>query len=117
MQFSTLLAVAGFVDLSVAGYALVDDYSGANFFNMFDFFTGADPTNGYVNYVDQGTAQSGGLINTNGPAYIGVDYTNVASGSGRSSVRLSSKASYTHMLTVIDLAHMPGGVCGTWPAL
>ena len=79
---------------------------------------GADPTNGYVTYVDQTTAQSGGLVNTSsGSVYMGVDYTNVASGSGRSSVRLTSKNSYNHGLIVLDLAHMPGGVCGTWPAL
>ena len=116
MHFSTLFVAAGLTKTALAAYSLVDDYSGANFFNMFDFYTGSDPTNGYVSYVDQGTAQSQGLINTNGPVYVGVDHTNVASGSGRSSVRLTSKASYTHMLAVIDLAHMPEG-CGTWPAL
>jgi beta-glucanase (GH16 family) len=31
-------------------------------------------------------------------------------------VRLTSKNSYTHGLVILDLAHMPGGVCGTWPA-
>lgn len=77
-----------------------------------------DPTNGYVSYVDQGTAQGAGLINTNnGAVYIGVDHTNVASGSGRESVRITSSKSYNHGLIVLDLAHMPGGACGTWPAL
>ncbi|OQU94025.1 hypothetical protein CLAIMM_00447 isoform 1 [Cladophialophora immunda] len=77
----------------------------------------ADPTNGYVQYVDQNTAQSGGLINTdNGAIYMGVDHTNVASGSGRQSVRLTSKKSYNHGLIILDLSHMPGGICGTWPA-
>ena len=106
----------GLAKTGLAAYSLADDYSGGNFFNAFDFYTGGDPTNGYVNYVDQGTAQSQGLINTNGPVYIGVDHTNVASGRGRNSVRLSSKKSYTHILVVIDLGHMPAG-CGTWPAL
>ncbi len=79
---------------------------------------GADPTNGYVTYLDQSDAQNGGLINTNnGQVYMGVDSTNVASGSGRSSVRLSSTKSYNHGLIILDLAHMPGGICGTWPAL
>ncbi|KAL9105314.1 MAG: hypothetical protein Q9227_009481 [Pyrenula ochraceoflavens] len=84
---------------------------------MFDFFSGSDPTHGFVNYVDQGTAQSGGLINTdNNAVYIGVDHTNTASNSGRSSVRLTSTKSYDHGLVILDLAHMPGGICGTWPA-
>ncbi|OAP63931.1 hypothetical protein AYL99_03158 [Fonsecaea erecta] len=114
---SLLVTLAGLVSLSTAGYVLEDDYSADQFFSMFDFFTDADPTNGYVQYVDQNTAQSGGLINTNnGAVYMGVDHTNVASGSGRQSVRLTSKKSYTHGLIVLDLSHMPGGICGTWPA-
>lgn len=48
---------------------------------------------------------------------MGVDHQNKASGRGRDSVRLTSKASYTHGLVIIDLAHMPGSVCGSWPAL
>ena len=47
---------------------------------------------------------------------MGVDYTNAAPG-GRQSVRLTSKASYQHALIIVDLAHMPGSICGTWPAL
>ncbi|KAL8834083.1 MAG: hypothetical protein Q9170_003939 [Blastenia crenularia] len=84
---------------------------------MFTFETGDDPTHGYVNYVDQATAQSSGLIDTNGGVELRVDSTNVASGRGRNSVRLTSKASYNHALIVIDLAHMPGNACGMWPAL
>ncbi|KIW92298.1 uncharacterized protein Z519_07282 [Cladophialophora bantiana CBS 173.52] len=114
---SFLVTLAGLVSLSTAGYVLEDDYSVDQFFSMFDFFTDADPTNGYVQYVDQNTAQSGGLISTdNGAVYMGVDHTNVASGSGRQSVRLTSKKSYTHGLIILDLSHMPGGICGTWPA-
>jgi hypothetical protein len=48
---------------------------------------------------------------------MGVDSTNIASGSGRASVRVASKKSYNHGLIILDLAHMPGGICGTWPAL
>ncbi|KIX01399.1 uncharacterized protein Z518_09125 [Rhinocladiella mackenziei CBS 650.93] len=117
MLVSILLALAGIVSLSTAGYVLEDDYSVDKFFSMFDFFTAADPTNGYVKYVDQNTAQNGGLISTNnGAVYMGVDHTNIATGSGRQSVRLTSKKSYTHGLIILDLSHMPGGICGTWPA-
>lgn len=71
-----------------------------------------------MNYVDQSTASSDGLISTSGGAvYIGVDNTNVASGSGRNSVRLTSTNTYNEGLVILDLEHMPGGVCGTWPAL
>ena len=112
----TLLTLTGLISLSTAGYVLEDDYEPSSFFSMFSFFTGGDPTHGYVNYLDQGTAQSQGLINTNGPVYIGVDHTNVATGSGRSSVRITSNKAYNHGLIILDAAHMPGGVCGTWPA-
>lgn len=70
-----------------------------------------------MQYVDQGTAQSGGLINTNnGAVYMGVDSTNAATGSGRNSVRITSTKSYNHGLVILDLEHMPGGICGVWPA-
>ena len=49
--------------------------------------------------------------------YIGTDHTDVASGRGRNSVRLSSKKTYTRGLIILDLQHMPGGQCGSWPAL
>jgi len=113
----TLIILAGLASLSTAGYVLEDDYATDSFFSKFSFFTGADPTKGFVKYVDQSTAQSSGLINTNnGAIYMGVDHTNVAS-SGRASVRLTSTKSYNHGLIILDAAHMPGGICGTWPAL
>jgi hypothetical protein len=71
-----------------------------------------------VNYVNRDTAQSNGLINassSNG-VYIGVDHTNTANKPGRNSVRLESTTTYKHGLVILDLAHMPGSVCGTWPA-
>ncbi|MCJ1255374.1 hypothetical protein MMC24_003190, partial [Lignoscripta atroalba] len=117
MHFSTLFTCASLVHLGIAGYTLEDDYMQKGFFSMFSFFTDADPTNGYVNYVNQGTAQAVGLINTNNNvAYMGVDSTNKASGRGRTSVRLTSNKAYNQGLVVLDLAHMPGGICGTWPA-
>lgn len=117
LAYITLL-LTGLVSLSSATYVLQDDYKTENFFSMFDFFTGPDPTKGFVTYVDQATAQKSGLINTNnGAIYMGVDHQNVASGSGRASVRIASKKTYTHGLIILDLSHMPGGICGTWPAL
>lgn len=32
--------------MSIAGYALKDAYTPSNFFDMFNFFTGDDPTQG-----------------------------------------------------------------------
>ena len=97
---------------AAAQYTLKDQWSGSNFFNGFDFFTGGDPTHGFVNYVDQGTAQSNGLISTSGAqVYMGVDYTSTlatdGSQGGRQSVRLTSKATYTEGLFILDATHMP----------
>ncbi|KAL4784172.1 concanavalin A-like lectin/glucanase domain-containing protein [Aspergillus varians] len=112
---TTLLPAVGLAaKLASAAYVLQDDYSPDVFFDQFEFFTGADPTNGHVDYVDRGTAESTGLISTGSSVYMGVDHTNIAS-SGRQSVRLSSTQTYHHGLFIIDLAHMPTG-CGTWPA-
>ncbi|KAL8735916.1 MAG: hypothetical protein Q9166_000478 [cf. Caloplaca sp. 2 TL-2023] len=76
-----------------------------------------DPTHGYVNYVDQATADSQDLYNvSNGQVTWGVDHASVASGRGRNSIRLTSKTQYTHGLVILDVAHMPGSICGVWPA-
>lgn len=108
---------SGLVPLILAGYSLKDDYSADKFFDMFSFDTIDDPTHGYVNYVDQATAQKSSLIDSNnGAVTLRVDSSNVASGRGRDSLRLTSKASYNHALMVLDLAHMPGNACGMWPA-
>ncbi|EED16874.1 endo-1,3(4)-beta-glucanase, putative [Talaromyces stipitatus ATCC 10500] len=119
MRASTLLELAALAGLSSAQtYSLVDNYpTGMDFFSKFSFFTDSDPTHGFVDYVSETTAKSAGLIYASGNGtYIGVDNTNVASSSGRQSVRLTSNAAYTKGLFVLDLAHMPGSVCGSWPA-
>lgn len=63
-------------------------------------------------YLDQATAASQGLISsTASSVYIGADHSNTAP-SGRSSIRIQSKKLYTHGLFILDLAHMPGSICG-----
>lgn len=117
MSFSTLV-LALFVGLCVAGYTLEDDYlSGGDFFDLFTFFTDADPTAGFVQYVDESTASSAGYINSSSSnVYIGTDSVNVAGSGGRQSVRITSNKAYNTGLVILDLEHMPGGQCGTWPA-
>jgi beta-glucanase (GH16 family) len=100
-----------------ASYGLVSTYDSSNFFSEFSFFTGSDPTHGYVSYQSESAAQSEGLINTNnGQIYLGVDYTTVNPSAGRASVRVTSNEGYTHGLFIADIAHMPGSICGVWPA-
>lgn len=117
MHISSILVSSSLALLTSAqSYNLEDDYSISNFANMFNFETEDDPTGGYVNYIDSTTAQESGLFSANGSqVYMGADSTNVATGRGRDSLRLSSKKIYNHGLIILDLEHMPYG-CGTWPA-
>ena len=69
-------------------------------------------------YVDETTARNTGLIDDSSSAVkFGVDHTNVINSGGRPSVRIQSKAKYNKGLIIADIKHMPGGICGTWPAL
>lgn len=98
-------------------YTLEDSYTSSNFMDEFDFFTGPDPTFGNVTYQAADAAVSAGLAGTsNGAIYLGADHTNTYPSGGRPSTRVSSKKTYTKMLLIADLSHMPVG-CGTWPAL
>lgn len=107
----------GFRTSAARSYQLVDSYTSSNFFQTWNFFQGPDPTHGFVNYVDQGTAWKEGLIGTeNGQIRMSVDARNRADDWGRKSVRLTSKKAYNRGLFIIDLPHMPGAACGSWPA-
>ncbi|EXJ87868.1 hypothetical protein A1O1_04795 [Capronia coronata CBS 617.96] len=113
--FSHVLCQTGSV------YQLDSEYSGTNFFDGWDFYTGGDPTGGFVTYYSRSSAQLTGLINSSdsSPVYIGSDYTNTissTSAAGRPSVRISTQRSWTHGLFIGDFNHAPGGVCGSWPA-
>ncbi|KAK7414686.1 hypothetical protein QQX98_006454 [Neonectria punicea] len=107
---------------STLSYSLVDTYSGESFFDQFNYFTGYDPTNGFVHYVPQTQAESLNLTYaSNNSAILRVD-TSVGPGdspdasTGRFSVRVESKNTYDNGLFVFDIKHTPYG-CGTWPAL
>ncbi|KAG4272946.1 endo-1,3(4)-beta-glucanase [Fusarium proliferatum] len=100
-----------------AQYALSNRIDSSNFFNSFDFFNEDDPTHGFVEYVDSTTAKSQGLASvSNNGIYLGVDFQTDNPASGRKSVRIHSKQSYTHGLFVADITHMPGSIPGVWPA-
>lgn len=136
LSFKSLvfLTSALFCGSSIAGYTLTHDYSGDGFFDGFDFFSDKDPTNGFVKYVDDNTANSAklaGLLQVQAssyskrvdgqaslnPAYMGVDFqTKNPTAPGRSSIRISSKDSFNHGLFIADIQHMPAGTCGLWPA-
>jgi len=116
---STILALALCIVLASGAqcaWGKEKKWSGNNFYDQFDFWTSGDPTHGHVQFKDRATAQKSGLISVQGDkVYMGVDHTNKAP-NGRPAIRLQSKQSFTEGLLIIDLDHMPGSVCGSWPA-
>ena len=99
-------------------YILQSDLSYKSFFLAFDFFTGPDPTEGFVQYQTLDNATSNELVGyfeDTQSVFMGVDYTS-KDPAGRASVRLESKTTYSHGLLVADLRHMPDSTCGSWPA-
>ncbi|OCL03283.1 glycoside hydrolase family 16 protein [Glonium stellatum] len=118
---SSVFSPANAVKRATTGYTLIDSFKGNNFFDNFDFFTGPDPTTGFVDYKDNVTAHNLGLASvSNGAAFMRVDdqntYAPPPNSNGRPSVRISSKKTYTKGLFIADIAHMPGSICGVWPA-
>ncbi|KIM47928.1 glycoside hydrolase family 16 protein [Hebeloma cylindrosporum] len=97
-------------------WKLVESHEGGNFFDGWDFFTSADPTEGIVDYLDQNSARSNGLleINGNGNAVMRVETTSVVPGN-RKSVRITTQSQFYGALFIMDSVHMPTG-CGIWPA-
>lgn len=104
-----------------ATYTLARDYTGANFYTGFQFFTEPDPTDGLVKFVSEHVANAtslAGIIDgdfASNAVYLSVDSRTIAP-QGRRAVRVSSSQTFHHALVIADIAHMPGGICGTWPA-
>lgn len=108
-------------------YQLDKSYEGEDFFDKFNYYSDADPTHGYVTYVNKEDAQRMGLasINSDGSFRMKVDdqttltqttdYSGV-NGVGRASVRIEGQDTWTKGLWIADFSHMPGSTCGTWPA-
>lgn len=109
-------------DYTPLSYSLKDTYGGESFFDQFNYFTGYDPTEGFVHYVPKAQAELLNLTYASpSTAVIKVD-TSVGpndkpnASTGRFSVRIESKKTYENGLFIFDVKHTPYG-CGTWPAL
>jgi hypothetical protein len=109
-------------DYTEVAYALSETYEGEAFFDTFDYFTGYDPTGGFIHYVPREQAQQLNLTYASSEtAVLRVD-TSVGPGdepdasTGRFSVRVTSRSTYNKGLFLFDIKHTPYG-CGTWPAL
>jgi hypothetical protein len=104
-------------DYSKLTYTLTDTYSGTSFFDNFEYFTGYDPTSGFVHYVPEATASQYNLTYaSSSSAVLRVDSTTQDASTGRYSVRITSNKTYDSGLFIFDVLHSPYG-CSTWPAL
>ncbi|KAJ5683625.1 hypothetical protein N7462_006790 [Penicillium macrosclerotiorum] len=111
------IRVNRYPEYSPINYQLVDTFEGTSFFDQFDYFSGDDPTDGFVVYVNQEAAQDLNLTYaTDTSAILRVDAFTPKALAGRNSVRIESKAKYDTGLFIFDIIHTPHG-CGTWPAL
>lgn len=114
-------ALASLGAVTQAVYTIQDVYDTSSFFDGFDFYSAADPTNGFVQYHTAALANSSSLAGyANGGIYLGTDFATVnPSSPGRGSTRVNSKKTYTKGLFIADIAHMPTtskNGCGLWPA-
>ncbi|KAJ3572973.1 hypothetical protein NP233_g2732 [Leucocoprinus birnbaumii] len=104
-----LLLSSVLASVNAATYSLSDTVVPSSFLSFFEFEAIADPTHGRVNYVDQSTAESQGLVQqaSSTSFIIRADHTTVLnpSGPGRNSVRIKSQKTYTTHVAV------------TWPAI
>jgi hypothetical protein len=83
-----------------------------------DFFTGPDPTQGLVSFVNKAEANSSRLafVQPDDTVVLAVDTSNkLVNNNLRKSVRISTKDSYNQGLFIADFFAAPHG-CGTWPA-
>ncbi|KAI5922598.1 glycoside hydrolase family 16 protein [Camillea tinctor] len=101
-------------------YSLSTHYAGQGLLDSFSFFTGNDPSHGFVDYQSRDDAVANNLVTIDDAnrVRLGVDSNNTYTtrDKGRPSVRLTSNDEFTHGLFIADFAHMPASSCGTWPA-
>lgn len=105
-------------------YQLTDNYVGQTLIDGFNFVT-SDPTHGFISYQDKTAALGKGLASVRDSSsgkqvVLKVDTTTTlaadGSGGGRESVRIESIKPVNKGLVVGNFEHMPGSVCGSWPA-
>ena len=104
-------------DYSRVSYKLQDTMQGESFFDGFTFYSGQDPTHGFVQYLNQPAAAGLNLTSaTANSVVVKADASNPNAIQGRQSVRLHGKKTYNSGLFIFDILHSPVA-CGAWPAL
>lgn len=115
---ATSLGFATDSSSSSGTYALADDLSYHNFFNSFQFNSWPDATKGFVQFMNESSAISMGLVgylDDTKSIFMGADHK-WQDPRGRHSVRLESWKTWNYGLLVADIRHMPASTCGSWPA-
>ncbi|WPH03485.1 glycoside hydrolase family 16 protein [Acrodontium crateriforme] len=108
---------SAYPDYTQLNYTLQDTYHGTTFFDNFDYFNTYDPSQGFVHYVPEETAQQYNLTYaTDSAAIMRVDTSTANATTGRFSVRITSKKQYNNGLFIFNVTNSPYG-CSTWPAL
>ncbi|KAJ3531069.1 hypothetical protein NM688_g7628 [Phlebia brevispora] len=132
LSFTTLLSLG--LTAKAANLTLVQEYSGPNFFDKWDFYGDTtagingpwngtppydDTTSGDVFYMGRQNGSSlYSVDSTTGHAFIKVDNTSfVPYNEKRDSIRITTQDSYNlGALFVIDIYHLPWG-CSVWPGV
>ncbi|KAI0314819.1 glycoside hydrolase family 16 protein [Amylostereum chailletii] len=85
--------------------------------SKWSYFTGADPTNGKVQYLSKADAVSNKLatVQSDGTVEFNVQQGDLPRGQNRKSVRIGSVQPWSKGLIIADFKAMPYG-CGVWPA-
>lgn len=99
-------------------YTLSHNYTATDFLDesKWSYFTGADPTNGKVDYLGLSDAKNAGLVKAKGNQFtLSAQSGSLPSGTDRKSVRISSVDSWGKGVLIADFEKMPYG-CGVWPA-
>ena len=90
-----------------AKYQLTKDLSHENFFDNFELFSDADPTQGFVQYQNLTSAIENHYVGyLDDSVFLGVDYK-TKDPAGRASVRAESKITFNKGLLIADIKHMP----------
>lgn len=101
-------------DYTPLNYSLTDTYSGANFFDNFQYWDTYDPAQGFVHYSNPTQSVQMNLTYASADsAVLRVDNTEANATTGRHSARVSSIKTYESGLFIFDVLHTPYG-CATW---
>ncbi|OCH87309.1 putative beta-glucanase from glycoside hydrolase family GH16 [Obba rivulosa] len=116
---AALLCSSFVFNVSAQIYAIKQNNVGSTFYTNFQFENVSAANGARQLYVNGSTAIQNNLTYADNDTFImRIDDTaNIdPNGPGRMSVRLKSNATYTQLVTVFDIRHIPVG-CATWPAI